>query len=161
MRGRPPKPTHLHVIQGTERSRTRKARHGEPVADGDLDSYDAPEWLDEEQLAAWRYAIDHAPAGVMKKIDRSIMVAWVVAETIHRRASVEMQSGQYVTTTPNGAEVQSAYIGIINQQAKIMKALSADLGFTPASRTRIKVIDDKKDENPFAAINGGVANKAG
>jgi phage terminase small subunit len=38
-----------------------------------------------------------------------------------------------------GYPLQSPYISIVNRQAEIMMRLASELGFTPASRSRITV----------------------
>jgi hypothetical protein len=64
-----------------------QTRHGrdracEPVAAGDL--YNPPPGLTPSQRANWRYAIAHAPKGVLKKIDRGMLLIWIEAEDRHR-----------------------------------------------------------------------------
>jgi hypothetical protein len=78
MRGRKPTPTGLLRTRGT----FRRDRHGmRQDAKGDL--YAAPTGLTLAQRANWRYAIAHAPKGVLKKIDRGILKIWVEAEDRH------------------------------------------------------------------------------
>lgn len=78
MRGRKPTPTGLLRTRGT----FRPDRHGmRQDAEGDL--YAAPTGLTPAQRANWRYAIAHAPKGVLKKIDRGILKIWVEAEDRH------------------------------------------------------------------------------
>jgi hypothetical protein len=51
----------------------------EPKPDGDLS--EAPNWLNEYLRAGWAYALANSPPGLLKRIDRGALVAWVVAET--------------------------------------------------------------------------------
>jgi phage terminase small subunit len=39
--------------------------------------------------------------------------------------------------SPSGYPVQSPYLAIANRQAEIMTRIASELGFTPASRSRI------------------------
>ena len=87
MRGRKPKPTTLHKLHGTlNPTRHGKGRSGEPVAEGDLPP-EPPDWMSEGQQAGWRHAVEHAPKGILKAIDRGILAVWVEAEERHRTAA--------------------------------------------------------------------------
>jgi phage terminase small subunit len=86
MRGRRPKPTALHKLQGTYNVTDHgRSRSNEPVAEGDLDR-EPPTWLTASQKDAWRYAIENMPKGVAKKIDLGMLLAWVEAFDRHRTA---------------------------------------------------------------------------
>ena len=76
MRGRRPNPTTLHLLHGTYHTgKHGRDRAGEPVAQGDL--YRAPPGPTPSQRAGWRYAIERAPRGVLKQIDRAMLLVWV------------------------------------------------------------------------------------
>jgi phage terminase small subunit len=78
MAGRRPKPTHLHKLQGTfNATRHGRGRAGEPIAEGDLHS--PPRDLTPAQKDVWRYAIRHAPRGLLKRIDRDVLAIWCEA----------------------------------------------------------------------------------
>jgi len=144
--GRKPKPTHLKLLEGN--AGNRPLNKSEPVPVGDLT--DPPEWLSADQKASWRYALDHAPHGLLKKIDSSLLVVWVVAESYHREAAEAIQrEGMLAAATTNaGAEYQSAYMGIVNKQALIMMKAASEMGFSPTSRSRITLEPGKG--NAFA-----------
>jgi len=138
MRGRKPVPTHLKVIRGNPGK--RPLNHDEPVPVGDLS--DAPDWMSETQRSGWNYAIEHAPAGLLRKLDRSVLVAWTVAEDLHRRATEQVDKFGILTKAPHtGLPIQSPYLPIVNKQAALMMKAAEQLGFTPASRSRIQLID--------------------
>ena len=84
MKGRKPVPTHLKVLRGNPGK--RRLNDNEPKPDGELS--DPPEWMSESQKQGWIYAIENAPDGLLKKLDRSVLVAWVIAEDLHRQASI-------------------------------------------------------------------------
>jgi P27 family predicted phage terminase small subunit len=138
MRGRKPVPTHLKVIRGNPGKRVLNANEPRPL--GDL--ADPPEWMSESQKAGWNYAIEHSPAGLLKKLDRSVLSVWVVAEDLHRRASEQVDKFGILTKAPNtGLPIQSPYLPVVNKQAAIMLKAAEQLGFTPASRSRIQLMD--------------------
>jgi P27 family predicted phage terminase small subunit len=138
MRGRKPVPTYLKVIRGNPGK--RGLNKNEPVPDGAL--ADPPEWMAESQKAGWNYAIENAPAGLLKKLDRSVLAAWVVAEDLHRRAAEMIEKFGILTKAPHtGLPIQSPYLPIVNKQAHIMLKAAEQLGFTPAARSRIQIAE--------------------
>jgi P27 family predicted phage terminase small subunit len=160
MRGRRPKPTALHRLQGTYNPTDHgRDRRDEPIAEGEL-ARRAPPWFTPTQRAAWRYAIEHAPPGVLKKIDLSMLVAWVEAYDRHRIA-MEMQarldseaSLKLLIRTPQGL-MPSPYNDILDKTAKKMFRAAAELGFSPAARPRIHVAPEPAPtdaDNPWAAL---------
>jgi P27 family predicted phage terminase small subunit len=160
MRGRRPKPTALHKLHGTYNPTDHgRARASEPVAEGELDR-EPPGWLTAAQKQSWRYAIDHMPRGVAKKIDRGMLVVWVEAEDRHRRAMI-MQAKldantqlELLVNTPHGL-APSPYNDILDKCAKTMFRAASELGFSPAARPRIHLDPEATkgdDDNPWAAL---------
>lgn len=134
--GRKPKPTHLKLLAGNPGH--RPLTPNEPEPEGDLT--DPPEWLSESQKDAWRYAIENAPAGMLKKLDQSVLVTWVVASDYHRDATERVNKrGLVVLSRVQREPVQNPYLAVVNRQAQIMQKAAAELGFTPSSRTRISL----------------------
>ena len=141
MPGRRPKPTTLHRLHGTfNPTRHGRDRAREPVAEGDL--YKAPKGLTPSQRANWRYAIAHAPKGVLKMIDRAMLTIWIEAEDRHATA-MAMQAQLDRDTTlkllvrgPMGL-APSPYNDILDKTAKTMFRAAQELGFSPAARPRI------------------------
>jgi phage terminase small subunit len=141
MRGRRPKPTALHRLHNTfNQTKHGRDRALEPVAEGDLDA--APPGLTPGQRASWRYAIAHAPRGVLKKIDRGMLKIWVIAEdrldTANRMqakldASTELK---LLVRGPLGLG-PSPYEDIIDKNSKRMFRAAQELGFSPAARPRL------------------------
>lgn len=143
MRGAKPKPTHLKLIEGNPGK--RRLNRNEPKPQGDL--CDAPDWLTEEQKAGWSYAISNAPAGLMKRLDRAALTAFVVAEDMHRQASVAVGKFGLITKSPSkGEPMQNPYLPIINRQAQIMLKAAAELGFTPSSRSRVEIVGGETED---------------
>lgn len=142
-RGRKPKPTHLKVVGGNagKRALTKK----EPKPTGNLK--DAPDWLTDGQRELWEYAIGSAPYGLLKRLDQSVLVTWVVAADLHRQATEKLNNGAMLIKTPNGMPVQSPYLAIVNKQAAIMIKAAAEMGFTPSSRSRVEV-ENGAEEDP-------------
>jgi phage terminase small subunit len=151
--GRPAKPTALHKVEATFRAdRHDRGRRGEPQPEGDLEI--PPDWLTEGQRESWEYAIANAPKGLLKRLDRGLLNAWVVAED-QLRSSVTMlamfdaEPGRLplVVLTPNGLRL-SPYFKAIHQAIATMISVSDRLGFSPASRPRISIEPRKPEEPP-------------
>jgi len=136
MRGKKPVPTYLKQLRGNPGK--RRLNHDKPIPPGELD--EPPDWMAESQKAGWNYAIEHAPLGLLKRLDRSALVAWVVAEDLHWNASIMVEKYGLLTKAPHsGMPIQSPYLPIVNKQAMIMLKAVEQLGFSPASRSRIQI----------------------
>lgn len=164
MRGREPKPTALHKLEGTFNVTDHRHRALEPIASGDLQP-DPPSWMTPDQQATWRYAIEHAPKSLLKMIDRGALAVWVLAEDQHHLAS-EMQAKidtgsalPLLTKDKNGMAVVSPYIEIINRAGLRMLRAASELGFSPAARPRLVAnTPPPVDTSPWAqltVIDGG------
>lgn len=138
MKGRMPKPSALVALHGRT-NRARKPPQAEPKPTGNLAA--PPKWMSAEQVEGWNYAVENAPLGLMKHIDRTTLAVWVVAENLHWRAAVEVsERGMLVRASakdPESTLVPNPSLSILNKQALILVRVGADLGFSPASRPRI------------------------
>jgi P27 family predicted phage terminase small subunit len=149
VRGAKPKPTHLKLLEGNPGRRPLNRK--EPVPKGYLS--DPPEWMSDSQRAGWNYAIEHAPNGLLKKLDSSVLVVWVVAEDLHRQATIAVEKFGLITKSPKAGEpMQNPYLPIINRQAQIMMKAAAELGFTPSSRSRVEVDAPDGEEDQAEAF---------
>ena len=146
MPGPPRKPTALKIVEGNPGKRPLNKK--EPKPRGNL--YDPPEWLTETQRTGWEYAIESAPYGLLKRVDRSTLTAWVVAEDLHRQAAEKLNNGALLIKTTNGNAIQSPYLAIVNRQAMIMLKAASEMGFTPASRSRVEVEGEDDGEEGAA-----------
>lgn len=148
MRGRKPKPTWLKVVAGNPGRRPLNS--SEPIPAGEL--ADPPEWLTSAQKDGWRYAIEHAPPGLLRRLDRSVLAVWVVAEDLHRDAAEKIAKYGAVIKAPHtGVPIQSPYVAILNKQAALMMKAAAEMGFTPSARSRVNV-EKPNPTNPFHEI---------
>src|SRR5690606_35140470 len=126
----------LKVISGNPGK--RRLNRNEPKPEGDLDA--PPDWMTEAQKAGWRHAVRHAPSGLLKQLDGSVLAVWVVAEDLHRQACEQVARFGLLTKAPHsGQPQQSPYLPVVNRQAQIMLKAAAELGFSPASRSRVSL----------------------
>jgi len=98
--------------------------------------------MTDSQKAGWVYAIEHAPRGIIRAIDRAVLAVWVHAEDQWRRAvetqnMLDKDNPAGMLSRVNGQVLPSPYLKIIdNAAARMMKAGSL-LGFDPTSRPRL------------------------
>ncbi len=60
-----------------------------------------------------------------------------------------------IIKTPSGILRRSQLMGVIRDRAQEMKGYETEMGFTPASRSRVQVPKDSVDKNdPWAEIAG-------
>jgi P27 family predicted phage terminase small subunit len=147
MPGPAPKPTHLKLLDGNPGKRALNKREpkptGEPIA---------PSFFTDAQRAVWDEAIASAPAGLLKRLDSSVLAGWCVAFDLWRRAVEQVNKTGLVTQSPTqGVPMQNPYLAVVNKQQGIMLKCAAEMGFTPASRTRIALDPgDGKEKNEFS-----------
>ena|SRR5215831_1940992 len=127
-------PAPLKVRQ-FRRDRAITRREAQPT--GDLK--EPPAHFDAEMRDTWRYAIESAPAGLLKRLDLSVLEIWCTAYVLHRRALAEIAKSGTVQVTSKGYQVQSPHVAILNRQQQILLKCCDHLGFSPASRSRVAV----------------------
>jgi P27 family predicted phage terminase small subunit len=151
MRGRKPIPTHLKILSG----KIDAYPESEPVPKGNL--YESPDWFSEDQKSAWDYAIENAPEGLLRRLDKSILTTWVVAQDLHKQAVLEVNKRGLIVKSPvKGEPMQNPWLAIANRQATLMMKASSELGFTPSSRSRVSISNEEQnDSNPFAEFKRG------
>ena len=149
MRGRKPKPTWLKVIGGNPGR--RPLNYDEPRPEGELSS--APEWLTDSQRAVWEKAIADTPTGLLRRVDESVFLVWVIAKDLHQSAAEKIaQSGTIVRMPNSNMAIQSPWVAVLNKQAQIMLKASAEMGFTPSSRARVRLESPAFTQNKFARL---------
>jgi len=143
----------LKLIAGNPGKRALNAHEPQPRADLAA----PPAWLTERQQGTWREVVELSPPGLLKDVDASVFAVWVVAFDLYQEASEKLaRTGMLIKAPNTGVPMQSPYLAIVNRQAQIMLKAAAEMGFTPASRSRVVV---KRDaivaDDPWGAIAGG------
>lgn len=126
--------------------------------------------MSDEQKAEWRYALENAPAGLLRLLDRNLFAQWVVASVdlteaelaIRTEGKVVNRGGdQRITINPDGTQVKTVRSAskVLNPWVRarrdafdrMLKATS-ELGFSPTSRSRITLAGGgKKESNRFSS----------
>lgn len=152
MAGRKPLPTAIKKLKGTlQKCRTSP---NEPQPQGDL--VEPPEYMTDGAKLAWRYAVESAPEHLLKRLDMSVLEVWSCAADLYRKAQIGLNKTGLLMKSPNaGVPIQSPFLAIANKQAQIMTKAAVEMGFTPASRSRISIPGESpKDNDPWADIAG-------
>lgn len=152
MRGRKPTPSYMRVLEGS-RSKNGPKNHDEPKPEEKLEDFEAPAHLTAEQQRIWRGALKGAPPGMLTTLDASTLEVWVVAHSVHRDAQKKVAALGSLLKGKSGTPYQNPYLSIMNKQAQIMLKAAAEMGFTPSSRSRVKVPPRKPGTaNPFGDL---------
>ncbi|WP_230598188.1 phage terminase small subunit P27 family, partial [Xanthomonas albilineans] len=153
MAGRKRLPTTVKQIKGTlQKCRTNL---GEPKPQGDLT--EPPDYMSEGAKSAWRYALECAPPHLLKRLDMSVLEVWACAADLYRKAQTGINKSGLLLKAPNtGVPMQSPYLSIANKQAQIMTKAATEMGFTPASRSRVSLPMETAEDalDPWADIVG-------
>ena len=170
-RGPAPKPTALKQLAGNPGKRPLNG--SEPQYQVELPS--APRHLSKVAQREWRRVGKLlVGSGVMTAADRAVLALycqayarWVEAEEAIAAAARlppdedgAARSG-LTATTPKGMVVQSVYLQIANKAMEQVKVYGAELGLTPASRTRIHVEQTEARKSLVEELFEGVASGRG
>ena len=142
--GRPPKPTKLKVLQGTDRPDRRNEQA--PVADGEIGL--PPDRLTESEAVTWQQVAD--AAFWLTDADRVTLERFCVWTSVWREAVEDVaEHGAVQRSTETGMERPSGSFRVMLESEKHLDRLGSNLGLDPASRTRIKVETISREPNPW------------
>ncbi len=154
MAGRKPLPTAVKKLKGTlQKCRTNI---NEPKPTHHLCT--APEYMSEIAKEAWDYAVKNSPPGLLSALDGAVLERWANCSGLYREALAKINragvSGMIIKT-PSGILRRSPLMDVIRDLAMEMKMYEAEMGFTPASRSRISTSPEAINNNdPWADIAG-------
>lgn len=163
IRGRKPKPTHLHLVQGNPSRLPKKGLEQKAKRDAKVPRalpMPPPELLDEAKVEWGRIVTHLHAAGLLTEIDRGALAAccqaygrWIQAERIladlQKRDPVFQ--GLMIKTT-NGNMIQNPLVGTANKSMSDYVRFCAEFGMTPSARSRIETPDKPEEDDPAAAF---------
>lgn len=149
IRGRPPKPTALKVLNGNPGKRPLNKL--EPKPKPLLPK--CPTWLDPVAKKEWRRVVPELERiGMLTCVDGAALEGycqsygrWVAAEQF-------IQKHGMVFKTPSGYLQQVPQVSIAQKYLQLVKAFCSEFGLTPCARTRIEVKQPTADDDPMEAI---------
>ena len=147
VRGRKPNPTHLKILANNPGK--RPLNMNEPVpAPGGMER--PPIWLNKRAKAEWRELLRAAPPGLLTRLDRKAVALYcqTVAQIIALQEIVDEVGLTFLSE--KGFVCQRPEIGMLNKEKAILIRLCAELGLTPSSRSRVKLIHDQKPKSKLA-----------
>ncbi|MEZ4714288.1 MAG: phage terminase small subunit P27 family [Caldilineaceae bacterium] len=152
MAGRPPKPTHLKILQGNPGKRAINKAEPKPAAK----KPSAPKHLTGEAKREWtRMSKRLYELGLLTEVDRAALAMYCTTWARYVRAEEELSrvDVEWVAKTDRGYQHQSAWLQVSNQAMKLMKGLLVEFGMTPSSRSKVTVTKEE-EENPFDKFLG-------
>lgn len=160
VRGRKPMPTHLKLVTGN-RGR-RPVNPNEPVPSAEKCPLPPPHLIGEARAEWDRKAPELYSSGLLSEVDGTALAIycqlwgrWVEAElalAAHRAFAIangDINSG-FLTSTPNGASMQHALVGVANVAARDLMKYCAEFGMTPSARARVQAAPKKQKADPSA-----------
>ncbi len=146
---RPRKPTAVKAMQGT--LRPDRVNRDEPIPDTFLDQVEPPDYLGDDAKDCWRYAVKMAPREMLTSLDFAVLATWADTQGKIMECERELQrTGLFIYDEKKGYSLPSK---VLTEQTQLKMALLRcmnELGFTPASRSKVSVRKKGDDAaNPF------------
>jgi len=143
-RGPAAKPTALRKAQGHPGHITKNLREARPKTEVPS----CPNHLSGDAKREWRRIVGLlAVVGLVSQIDRATLAAYCQAYGRWCHAERMIKKEGAIITTPNGHEQKSPWLTIADKAMEQMHRYAVEFGLTPASRTRIHVIETS-DKRP-------------
>ena len=135
MRGRKPVPTQLKILHGNPGHRPLNLREPKPKRAVPP----CPKELDTEARREWRRITRELKAvGLISRLDRAALASYCAAWSRFLSAQTELAKSGPVVKSPSGFPILNPYLSVLNAAVKQLNALLAELGLSPAARTRIR-----------------------
>ena len=144
---RPRKPTAVKKLQGT--LQPCRTNFNEPVINESI-AITPPDYLDSEAKKIYSYAIANCPDGLLSTLDMSVFATWAdtYAKIIELDKAIN-DTGLYYTDAKTGITKPSPLISTQSDLKRVLKNLVNELGFSPASRSKITVNKKTTEKNDF------------
>ena len=139
-RGRPPKPTHLKLLQGN--AGKRRQPEGEPKPP--LETPSCPAWLSKVAKTEWKRIVPELEElQLLTRCDRAALAAYCESYSSWQAAEKWLRKNgpQYIVRDKDGQikyVAQFPMVAVANKSKSDMRAFLTEFGLSPASRTRIK-----------------------
>ena len=146
-RGPKPLPANVHLLRGNPSKLS-----GSQLRDGvtpPIEVPSCPRHLKGAALKEWkRITVELKALGLISQIDRAALAMYCAAWGRHVVAEekiIELGEQGLVDKTPNGFQVQSAWVSISNKAMEQCKSFLSEFGMSPSSRSRVTPGDTTGD----------------
>ncbi len=157
MAGRKPKPTMLKLIEGT----ARRDRMNDAEPQPELADAKCPAWVKGRARTFWRRhqpmltamrVLTTADVDAMASLCETEAEFWDAREDVHKRG-IEIGHTRYTKDGHSYEEYEpNPSVKIASDAMKRMKAMMAEFGMTPSSRTRVKTAEKPKEADPLEEL---------
>lgn len=139
-------PTAIKELKGT--LRPCRVKKNEPRPQGELIATKPPKTLSKRGQELWKYALEQMPQHVITAVDASLFERWCTLQDQFLDVAKVVQSGNLLDDKGNMSGALRAELQLNSSILTIEK----ELGFTPASRTKISanVPSDGGSDNVFS-----------
>ena len=149
MRGRPRKPTRLHLLEGT--SQPSRLPQNEPQPEPAVPP--CPEWLGPAARAEYRRVADELHhLRLIGRVDRALLVAYAQAWADFRAAVIELSEAAKLDFCLEKVERNAAAMKVKRQAVAELRGLAPHFGLSPATRAKLSV-PEKPAEDLFDKLS--------
>lgn len=89
------------------------------------------------QQTTWRNTLAACPPDLLRRIDTAVLTQFVIAYSLYVECAQQVAREGYEVRGHRGARLVSPAVHTMNSQSVIVRQCIQELGFSPASRTRI------------------------
>ena len=142
-------PTAIKAMKGT--LRPCRVKKNEPKPQGELIATKPPKSLSKRGQELWQYALEQMPPHVITAVDGALFERWCTLQDQFLDVAKVVQSGNLLDENGNMSGALRAELQLNSSIITIEK----ELGFTPASRTKISanISSDGGSDNVFSEFD--------
>lgn len=142
-------PTAIKELKGT--LRPCRVKKNEPRPQGELIATKPPKELSKRGKELWKYALEQMPPHIITAVDGALFARWCMLQDQFLDVANVVQAGNLLDDKGNISGALRAELQINSSIITIEK----ELGFTPASRTKISanIQSDGGSDNVFSEFD--------
>ena len=147
---RPRKPTAVKRLQGTlQKCRTNP---NEPIPKMPIDRFEPPVFFTETQRDLWLFAISQMPSGMLSGLDFGIFSRWCIMYDQFVELTKSVNENGAVMYDELGVPFANPLVNTLNKLAVSLRGIETELGFTPASRSKVSLDSKEETKNKFMEV---------
>lgn len=147
---RPRKPTAVKRLQGTlQKCRTNP---NEPIPNTPIDRFEPPVFFTETQRDLWIFAISQMPSGMLSGLDFGIFSRWCIMYDQFVELTKSVNENGAVMYDEMGVPFANPLVNTLNKLAVSLRGIETELGFTPASRSKVSLVSKEEPKNKFMEV---------